>query len=361
MSDLTFIDDDDLALYILGLLSPSESASMAQRLSAESDLQSRLARMQLALGAFAEETVELVDVPANSRDRLMQSVANNADALTQVATHQAFQLIASRKLRLVDWLGWMGWPLAAALALFVFASVLPRQAALQQQLLVSNQRVQQGLAEAHQSEVQQTALKGALQDSSAQIARSETKVSDAEQQAAALRERADNALTRANRESARVSGLASTAAETARERDELRRSADSQARQAAEVSAQSADAQSILSALNDPSALNVSLKVPKQKRSPSGRGTYVASSGALVFVGNNLPQLASNKVYELWLMPLNGSNPIPAGTFVPDAAGNARVVTPRFRQNIAAKSFAVTAENSGGSKTPTLPILLAGS
>ncbi|MBE7181400.1 MAG: anti-sigma factor, partial [Terriglobus roseus] len=69
--------------------------------------------------------------------------------------------------------------------------------------------------------------------------------------------------------------------------------------------------------------------------------------------------LPAGKVYELWLMPSDGSAPIPAGTFTPDASGNATLIASNF-QKVAAKGFAITAEPAGGSQTPTLPILLVG-
>jgi hypothetical protein len=51
------------------------------------------------------------------------------------------------------------------------------------------------------------------------------------------------------------------------------------------------------------------------------------------------------------------------GSFLsrPDAAGNGSLVLPSIPPGIKAKAFGVTLEDAAGSKTPTAPILLAGS
>jgi anti-sigma-K factor RskA len=82
--------------------------------------------------------------------------------------------------------------------------------------------------------------------------------------------------------------------------------------------------------------------------------------GALVFTANHLVPLPPNKTYELWVIPANGNAPIPAGTFKPDTHGMASVLLPHLPKGVDAKAFGVTMENTGGSTTPTLPILLAG-
>ena len=164
---------------------------------------------------------------------------------------------------------------------------------------------------------------------------------------------AQQAITRAN-------DLATVAEANGAERDALRNALAAQQNATAELNAQTATARQVADALSDPTALRVTLTVPKQKKNPTGRGTYVSATGTLLFTGSNLRPVPANKTYELWLMPSDGSAPIPAGTFVPDAAGNATVISPQFRRSISARRFAVKLENAGGSLKPTLPILLAG-
>jgi hypothetical protein len=132
--------------------------------------------------------------------------------------------------------------------------------------------------------------------------------------------------------------------------------------QAAQAQNQAARAVEALQTLTGAGAMQVSLHVPAEKvPQPEAHAAYIASKGALVLVASHLNSLAAGKTYELWLLPAqpNGA-PIPAGTFKPDAQGNASVVLPTIPAGVAAKGFGVTIEPDGGSAAPTPPIVLAG-
>jgi hypothetical protein len=126
------------------------------------------------------------------------------------------------------------------------------------------------------------------------------------------------------------------------------------------MAAENAKAQAVVDALTAPAAQRVLLTSVKTPPAPSGRAVYLPSTGALVFQGNNLASLPADKTYELWVIPANGSAPIPAGLFRPDATGNASVVMLELPKGVPAKAFGVTVEKASGSDTPTAPILLAG-
>jgi hypothetical protein len=121
-----------------------------------------------------------------------------------------------------------------------------------------------------------------------------------------------------------------------------------------------ARAQEVLEVLSSPQAQRVTLVAAHAKPEPAGHAVYLPNRGALVFTASNLAPLPANKTYELWVIPANGTAPIPAGTFQPDARGAASVLLPKLAPGIQAKAFGVTMENSGGATTPTMPILLAG-
>lgn len=121
-----------------------------------------------------------------------------------------------------------------------------------------------------------------------------------------------------------------------------------------------ARAREVLNVLSSPQAQRVTLVAAHARPEPAGHAVYLPKRGALVFTASNLAPLPANKTYELWVIPANGTAPIPAGTFRPDARGMASVLLPKLTPGIQAKAFGVTMENSGGSATPTLPILLAG-
>jgi anti-sigma-K factor RskA len=94
---------------------------------------------------------------------------------------------------------------------------------------------------------------------------------------------------------------------------------------------------------------------------PIGSVTYNADKGTLVFLASNLDPVRRFKTYELWLLPVDGSAPIPAGTFHPDDHGGGSIILPDMPKGIAAKAFVVTIEDTSGSSKPTPPIILAGS
>ena len=99
---------------------------------------------------------------------------------------------------------------------------------------------------------------------------------------------------------------------------------------------------------------------PVAKAEPEGHALYSSRMGKLVFTASNLPPVPDGKAYELWILPRDGSAPIPAGTFVPGPTGNAAVVYPQIPAGVDAAGFGVTLEKASGATKPTLPILLSG-
>lgn len=97
----------------------------------------------------------------------------------------------------------------------------------------------------------------------------------------------------------------------------------------------------------------VSVKTPPQ---PQINVVYSKQKGSLFLLANNTPTLPENKIYELWLLPADGSAPMPAGWFKPDPKGNGMMMHHMHSAGISAKGFAVTVEDSNGSETPTPPI-----
>jgi hypothetical protein len=145
-----------------------------------------------------------------------------------------------------------------------------------------------------------------------------------------------------------------------RERDELQAAV---ARQASEMQTMSADAErgrALIETLTDRDAMRVTLSQTPAKAAPQGRAAYVAAKGVLIFTASNLDPLQPFKTYELWLLPADGGAPVPAGTFQPDPRGNASLIMPAVPKGVAAKGFAITIEDEGGSDKPTSPVILSG-
>jgi hypothetical protein len=161
-----------------------------------------------------------------------------------------------------------------------------------------------------------------------------------------------------------AAGLAIAAGSLYHEREAQRAKLFAQAADIDRLNADAAGAKQILDTITDSSAKQVTLTRaanPVAPPAPQGRSIYVAEKGALIFLASNLEPLAPYKTYELWLIPADGRDPIPAGTFHPDTRGNASVILPPLPKGIEAKAFGVTIEDDGGSQTPTMPIVLAGS
>lgn len=116
----------------------------------------------------------------------------------------------------------------------------------------------------------------------------------------------------------------------------------------------------VLDTLTSPESSHFALVATKSLPVPAGRASYMRKTGTLVFTAQHLEPLPPQKTYQLWLIPANGSAPMPCGTFKPDAGGNASIVMPSVDKNVAPKMFAVTIEPDGGSRAPTMPIVMAG-
>lgn len=100
----------------------------------------------------------------------------------------------------------------------------------------------------------------------------------------------------------------------------------------------------------------VSIKTPPQ---PQMKMLYSREKGSLLLMASDTPILPDDKIYELWLLPADGSAPMPAGWFKPDAKGNGMIFHTLAAAGIDAKGFAITIEPAGGSTTPTMPIKFA--
>jgi hypothetical protein len=123
--------------------------------------------------------------------------------------------------------------------------------------------------------------------------------------------------------------------------------------------AELASKNAIIATLTKPDAV-VTVVTANTKPQPQGKAFYVRDQARLVFIANNLPQLPSQKAYELWLIPANGAAPIPAAVFKPDVRGSATVINPPLPAGVEPKAFAMTIEPEQGSSTPTMPIVMVG-
>jgi hypothetical protein len=140
----------------------------------------------------------------------------------------------------------------------------------------------------------------------------------------------------------------------------LNRELGAETHELADLTDANAHAREVLELLTAPDAQHVVLTTGKTKPAPSARAVYQASRGCLILQASNLQPLPDKMAYELWVIPMSGKAPVPAGLFWPDATGSASLVMPKIPVGVEAKAFGVTIEKDEGSPWPTTPILLAG-
>lgn len=157
-----------------------------------------------------------------------------------------------------------------------------------------------------------------------------------------------------------AAGLAVAAGDLLHERDALRGTVAAQSGEMARLTSDAMAAKQVMDTLTDRSAMRVTLTRSKEAPVPVGRANYLPDKGSLIFVASNMAPLEPYKTYELWLIPADGRDPIAAGTFHPDAQGNASVIMPELPKGVQAKAFGITIEDEGGAQTPTMPIIMAG-
>ena len=157
-----------------------------------------------------------------------------------------------------------------------------------------------------------------------------------------------------------AAGLAVASAGLFTQREHLKTEVASEHAQLNSAQASLDNANLLMETVQDPTAVRVSLTPTGVAPPPEGRAIHVPEKGSLVFIASNLAPLQTYKTYELWLIPADGRDAIPAGTFHPDARGNAQVLLPQLPKGVQAKAFGVTIEDGDGASSPTMPIVLKG-
>ncbi len=125
---------------------------------------------------------------------------------------------------------------------------------------------------------------------------------------------------------AAAAGLCLFAGSLWRDRQTLHSDMAAQAGQIDRLTADAAQAHQLMDALTDPGAMRVSMRMPatpKPQGVPAGGVTYNPQKGSLIFLASNMGPLEQYKAYELWIIPMDNSAPVPAGSAVhPTKQGN---------------------------------------
>jgi hypothetical protein len=313
MSEERRITSEDLALFAMQLLSPEETAEVAAYLAQSAEARLELAEIQGDLAVYAH-TADMHSPPAQARERLMKQLAREKKAIPIDRAAGGETRAAERE--------------TAAGAGSVVADATARSGGATNEVFANGRGLGSGDYLTENDRPKRSAASKVLPWIGWAVA----------------------------------AGLAVAAGNLYRERTAMRGTLTAQAGQIDHLAADAAAARQVLETMTDSSAMRVTLVTKGQTAPlPTGRATYVASKGALIFLASNLEPLQPAKTYELWLIPAGeGQNPIPAGTFRPDEHGNASVIMPALPKGVEAKAFGVTVEDEGGAATPTLPIILVG-
>jgi hypothetical protein len=118
-----------------------------------------------------------------------------------------------------------------------------------------------------------------------------------------------------------------------------------------------AEAKMVRDLLHAPDAWPLTLVSKKTPPQPQIKTVYSKQQGALLLMASNLTPLPEDKIYQVWLLPADGGAPMSAGWFKADSKGNGMMFH-KMSAGVIAKGFAVTVENAGGSRTPTMPIVM---
>jgi anti-sigma-K factor RskA len=126
----------------------------------------------------------------------------------------------------------------------------------------------------------------------------------------------------------------------------------------------STHAKAVLDMMNSPTVqrmtlVSMNLVSVRKPPPPQVKTFYQKESGHVLLLATSLEPLPTDKIYELWLMPAGGGEPMPCGTFRAESDGSAMMLHSMESEGIEAKAFAITVEPLRGSKTPTLPIKYA--
>lgn len=147
------------------------------------------------------------------------------------------------------------------------------------------------------------------------------------------------------------------AIETGRERDRLQTDLIAESMRSSALKDSLAQAERTLLAMAGSDVKVVELVA--NNRRPNARMFWAQSTNTWTMFAHNLPAPAQGRTYQLWLITRDGQR-ISAGTFAPDAAGNAAVSAQYPLAADALQMIAVTEEPAGGAPQPTGEVLIAG-
>lgn len=127
----------------------------------------------------------------------------------------------------------------------------------------------------------------------------------------------------------------------------------------ADEKARNTTAKAVMDMINNPNVQRMTLVSAAAQPAPHVKTFYQKKDGHILLLATNLESLPADKSYELWLIPMSGGAPMPAGIFRVEPDGSTMMMHTMESIGVDAKAFAITIEPLHGSSTPTMPIRFA--
>jgi anti-sigma-K factor RskA len=358
------------SLYALGLLEGNELASFEASLARDPALQTLVRELRAASTALAHGASSAAP-PAALKTRILESVATAPVTATPTATiirpvFRSWQLIP--------------WAVAACLAI---GGAWLAQGYFATQSEVAMLRDQNALVDiARQSaqqqlEAERIITRRQLQDAEQALAGANVQLADVRNQlterdrlaAEARNQLADRERLLRERER-QLAEARGQVAEREKQLATLTQRIDALARESAAVGRELGDARQRITKLTeemktqgDLASLKITTLASMLKNSPQALAVAVWDPGRQEGVLNvqNLPALATNQDYQLWLVDPQYPNPVDGGVFsVEPASGTARLQFKAKQPVGTVNAFAVTRERKGGVAKAQGPFVLLG-
>ena len=309
---------DQAALYALGLLEPPEATEFEAAMTSAPELRLLANELQEAAGTLALSSPTQVPPPA-LRQRVMRELAVEGQARS--------------------WQGqvnWLSWGIAAALALFCGLLFLGRDKLVQT------------------------------------VADLEQRMAASEQRIATLTSERDRATETAAQNQERAEAAQSQIAQLSAERDTLTKKItqleESDAASRVEAAKLTADRDALQQRIAElerkaPStSIQVATLTSKMSNAPEAKVT-IAWDGTKqegILQTNDVPPTARDRDYQLWIVDPKYKDPVSAGVFTVKQNGRTEIIfRPKLRIALA-KAFAVSLERKGGVPKAEGPIVFAG-
>jgi len=300
--------EEQVSLYVLGLLEGDELRAFEAQLAADADLQSQVDRLTETAAQLAH-TAPARPLPADVEARIFSAIRADKGVAGAVARTPV---------------SWIPWALAACLAVACVVAFSQQQQTKQE------------------------------------VASARSDAAAAQAQIAAIAEERDRAQQQRDQAQQQVVQLEQQAAETRNQMAIIAAARDDTAKKLAQAEARAErEEKETRDAL---AQMQVATLTSKLTNAPDATAAVVWDPALQRGVLNttNVPPNAADRDYQLWIIDPKYRQPVSAGVFSVEKSGSARYVFKPKSPITSATAFAISLERKGGVAKVEGPIVLAG-